>query len=461
MTPSGKSLPKRLLILPPIIVGIAVLAWQVTGRQGPQQAEPSEVPRPVRVISPQPVAVVPRALGYGYVQPGAVWEAVAEVSGKVVYRHPDLERGRILAAGTEMLRIDETDYQLALAQIESNLESVSAQLAELDLREANTRSSLEIERRRTALASEELERKRALLLKGNASQASVDQAESDLLAQRQRLQDLENALNLIPAERRVLKASYALSDSQRKEAERDLERTTIRLPFDARIADVKVEATQFVSVGQQLVVADSIDVAEVSAQMAINHIRPLIRPAAGDSGSSIDIFEAGPRAWGLTAIVRLLLDEDPVVWEARIDRISDAIDPQTRTVGVIVAVDEPYRRARPGERPPLVKNMYVEVELRAPPLPERIVVPRVAVHRGPDGDRIYLADADDRLAIRRVKLQLVQSDFVVVGEGLSPGERVVISDLIPAIEGMLLSPSEDAELAARLVLQAGGATDLK
>jgi multidrug efflux pump subunit AcrA (membrane-fusion protein) len=163
----------------------------------------------------------------------------------------------------------------------------------------------------------------------------------------------------------------------------------------------------------------------------------------------------------MTAEVRLKIDGLPVTWEARIDRISDSIDPQTRSVGVIVAVDEPYRQATPGVRPPLVKNMYVEVELRAPLRREKIVVPRVAVHRTPDGDRVYIADAEDRLAVHPVTLGVLQSDFVVIEMGLAGGERIVVSDLIPAIEGMLLAPREDAALADRLRREASGATTVK
>ena len=38
---------------------------------------------------------------------------------------------------------------------------------------------------------------------------------------------------------------------------------------------------------------------------------------------------------------------------------------------------------------------------------------------------------------------LIQPEFVVIEEGLEAGERVVISDLVPAIEGMLLKPLPD------------------
>jgi multidrug efflux pump subunit AcrA (membrane-fusion protein) len=462
MAGSGKGRLKVLLIAPPVAIGIAVLAWQLSQRQLPEQGEPSEVAKPVRVIEARPVDFVPRALGYGFVQPGSVWEAVAQVSGKIVYRHPDLERGRLLAAGSELLRIDPANYELAVARIEANADAVRAGLEELEVRRANTKSSLEIARRTLALAEQDLARKRTLLAKANVSQTAVDEAESGVLQERRQIQDLQNQLNLLPAERRVLEANLRLNQAQLEEARLDLERTVIRLPFEARIAEVLAEATQFVSAGQKLAVADSIDVAEITAQIALNHMRPLVPAGLDLSSLSADEISALPRRWGFSAEARLVAGDFTASWQARFDRISDMVDPQTRTLGLVVAVDEPYRSAIPGRRPPLTKNMYLEVEIRAAPQPGRIAVPRVALHRGPDGgDVIYLAGAEDRLEFRPVVPGPMQSDFAIVDEGLAGGERVVVSDLIPAIEGMLLAPRADDGLAARLAAQAGGAGELR
>ena len=462
MSDGAKTWVRRLAILPPLALGVAALVWQLQNRAAPQQAEPREIARAVRVIEVQPTRFVPRALGYGYVQPGSVWEAVAEVAGKIVFRHPELERGRLMAAGAEILRIDPADYELAIARLEAELESVEAERAELAARRANTQSSLEIERRALALAGEDLARKRKLLGRGNASQATVDKSESGFLAQRQRVQERENTLNLLPAERRLLNAKRALRDAQLKGARLDLERTAIRLPFDARIAEVTVEATQFVNVGQTLAVADSIDVAEIAAQLAIGQVAPLIRGHADLSALSTEQLSRLPGQFGLSAEVRLRSGEVSATWDARFDRLSETIDPQTRTVGLIVVVEQPYRKAIPGTRPPLTKNMYVEVELRGPAQEDRIVVPRVAVHRGPDGGAlVYLAGPDDRLIFRPVRPGPAQSDLVVIEEGLAGGERLVASDLFPAIEGMLLEPVVDARLAARLLAEARGAARIR
>ena len=462
MSDVGKRRLRALLIAPPVVIGIAVLAWQLSGRKAPEQAEAEETARPVRIIEAAPGDFVPRALGYGYVQPGTVWEAVAQVAGKVVYRHPDLERGRLLAAGSDLLHIDPANYELAVARIEANVEAVQAELEELEVRRTNTGSSLEILRRALALAEQDLARKRKLVAKGNISQTAVDEAESAVLNERRQIQDLQNQLNVLPAEQRVLEANLALNEAQLEEARLDLERTVIRLPFEARIAEVLAEATQFVSAGQKLAVADSIDLAEITAQIALNHMRPLVPTGYDLSSLSAEEISAMPLRWGFAAKVRLVAGDFAATWDARFDRISDMVDPQTRTLGLVVAVDEPYRSAIPGQRPPLTKNMYVEVEIRGAPQAGRIAVPRVAVHRGPDGGAVvYLAGPGDRLAFRPVVLGPTQSDFVIVREGLEGGERVVVSDLVPAIEGMLLAPRLDEVLEKALAAQSSGAGELR
>jgi multidrug efflux pump subunit AcrA (membrane-fusion protein) len=96
--------------------------------------------------------------------------------------------------------------------------------------------------------------------------------------------------------------------------------------------------------------------------------------------------------------------------------------------------------------------MFVEVELRGPSIDNQIVVPRSALH----DDKAYLVEGDDRLEIRPVTTGLVQGDAVVVEEGLSAGDVLVVSDLNPALPGMLLRAVPDDDLAAELAAQAAG-----
>ena len=146
------------------------------------------------------------------------------------------------------------------------------------------------------------------------------------------------------------------------------------------------------------------------------------------------------------------LDERIIQWEARFSRMSDTIDPNTRTLGLIASVDNNYGQTVPGQRPPLVKGMFVEVELRARPIDNVIVVPRFVIV----GNRVFVADADNRLMTRDVKVGLQQGELAVITEGLNAGDRVIVSDIAPAIDGMLLKIVEDTELTARLISEASG-----
>ena len=443
---------KKLLIWVPIALGVAAVLWAVNARQGPQRIPPEERTASVRTVPAAAVDAVPRALGYGNVKPGKVWEAVAEVSGTVIFRHPELQRGAILPAGTELLRIDPADYRLAVAQIEANIRAVEAQIAVLEARAVNTRRSLAIEERSVALGRTQLERTRELLQRGAVSQSEADREERSVLAGEQVVQNLRNAATLLPAERAVQEAARDQLRAQLETARRNLSRTTIAAPFTCRIAAVNVELAQFAAKGQILVEADSLDVAEVIAQVPIGRALTLLPP--GFELPHQDPGAAMPRLSEIVdiqAVVRLRTGDVSIEWPARFSRMSDTVDPRTRTAGVIVAVDQPYRRVAAGQRPPLVKNMYVEVELRGPPRLGAVVIPRAALR----GSQVYVAGSDERLHFREVQVDFVQTNFVVLRSGLAPGERVVISDLPFAVEGMRLAAVADRAAEANLVAEAG------
>ena len=94
---------KKLLFIPPVLIGIAVLFFVASGNRTPDRKPPEERARAVRVITANPVKLVPHVTGFGSVYPGTVWSAIAQVSGEVIYVHPGLKKGSILSAGTEIV----------------------------------------------------------------------------------------------------------------------------------------------------------------------------------------------------------------------------------------------------------------------------------------------------------------------------------------------------------------------
>jgi hypothetical protein len=63
---------------------------------------------------------------------------------------------------------------------------------------------------------------------------------------------------------------------------------------------------------------------------------------------------------------------------------------------------------------------------------------------------VYLVDDEQRLRLQQVDVLFSQDDWAVIADGVEPGDRVVLSDLIPAVPDMLLDPRVDSGLTAVL-----------
>ncbi|MFP4269370.1 MAG: efflux RND transporter periplasmic adaptor subunit [Alphaproteobacteria bacterium] len=440
---------RRLLVLPPVLLGAALLAWQLQAERGPEAPVATERRVAVEVIEVAAGTLTPRAVGYGTVEPGRTWRATAEVTGRIVERHRRLERGRLLPAGTLLAAIERSDFELAAARARAEIRRGEAQIGQLEVRRDNLERSLEIQERAVRRAEADLARQRKLLERGNTSESAVDQAETELLVRREQLQNVRAELADIDPEISVAEADLEVRRAELRDTELDLERTEIFLPFDARVADVEVEEGEYVSPGTVVANFDSIERAEVDAQFALAELRPLIPGDLELGRLDIRTLAELPERLGFDVKVRLSEPRLDIEWDARFERASDRVDAQTRTLGLIVAVDDPYSIRGPGGRPPLTKGMFVEVVVEGRPLEDRLVVPLEAVRRRDQGAVLYLADADDRLVVRPITLGPVIGELAVIEAGLEAGERVVVSDLQPAIAGMRLDVGvrEDAPAA--------------
>ncbi len=435
-TPTNNSKTPRwrmLLIIPPIIIGIVVLKIGINNRATPVKAEPTEASRSVRIIEAPIVPFAPTATGYGVARPAQVWTAVAQVSGRILKLNERLRDGEILDAGTELFQIDPVDYELSLAQAE-------AELAELEVTKSNTKASLTIEQRNFNVAQRELARIRKLAKQGTASRSTADATERTMLATRSAMQNMKNTLALLPSKRAVIEAKIS-------QAKRNLANTRIKAPFTLRVANLKVEQDQFVSIGQTLFQGDAVDQVEITAQFAMSALSRLF--IGRDELPVTDVQAMTnhlPELTKFQPLVTLDMGNHIAKWQARFLRFSDNVEADTRTVGVVVAVDKPWEKIIPGQRPPLSKGMYVAVELRGPAGKLRRIIPRNALHNG----EILLVDSQQRLTKRKVTPLFTQDDVAVLRNENSETWQVVVSDLIPAVEGMLLKPQLDKALNTRL-----------
>ena len=445
---------KPLLIIPAILIGLGIFIYQKKNSSKPVQMPIKERVTAVRTIHVPKTTVFPFAMATGYVQPGQVWQAIAQVGGKVVALHPRLKQGVLINADEILVKLDPSDYELAIAYAETEIESANIQLAQVDVHEGNDKASLAIERQALKIAKDELQRKQKLLDFGSLSPSDVEKEQRNVLVQQQRVQALLNSINLYPVDRRRLKTDLAKLEIQLATAKLNLERTTIRMPFNGRIASVQIEYQQFVGPGSVMVIADSIDTAEILVQMPMARLANLVQSDVVVNAENADYAEIG-KLIGLSASVQLQQNDDLIEWNAKVARVGHELDPRTRTVDIIIEVDKPYGHIQPGKRPPLVKGLFVDVRLSGRPQMESIVVPLSALQ-----DRqVYIVNTENRLQRRNVIPGIRGSDYVIVKEGLEPDERIVISDLVPAIEGMLLVPVDDTKALAQLLSFVGGGID--
>lgn len=426
----------------PVLLSAAVLISILQSRQPPERAAVTERVKSVRVITVEPVDFIPTVTGFGIVEPLRNWEAIAQVPGRVEFVHPKLKVGTVIPADTEIVRIAQEDYRFAVQEENANLGAENAKLKELTVRAANTELSLEIERRSLRIKQEEVTRQRNLVERGISSQSTLDNVERDFLQQSLKVQELENSIRLFPAELEHQEARIAVASARLETAKLELERTRIKTPFTGRISEMVVEATQFVASGSKLAALGDVSAAEIAAQIPQDQFAEFIALAFPkdlhlDLGGQPDIEEV---LEGLQweAYVEIDSGTFEARWPARVLRTSATIDADSRTIGVFVMVDNPYRDVRPGVRPPLVKGMFVRVVLRSEALHRQRVVPRTAVHEG----RVFVANSQDRLEIREVKVLAFQGAEALIESGLEWGDRVVVSDIAPVIENMLLRPLE-------------------
>ncbi|MCF7503910.1 MULTISPECIES: HlyD family secretion protein [Vibrio] len=434
---------KKLLFFPALAVGIIGLVAAINLKPDLPTKPAGDRARLVETVSLEQQLIAPLAVGFGKVVPKVEWKAISEVTGQIVYRHPDLEKGQVIPAGTEVLKIDPLDYELKLIQAEADLKSSQTSLAKLNQEEDNLNQTLKIEKNRLVISNKELQRKQDLRKKGLTSQSDVDLQQQSALSQQKLVLDIANQITLMPDEKRVAEAVIKVNVSKVKEAQRSLDKTTITLPRAMRIAQVDIEQNQVVNLQQEMFVAHGINIMEVEAQLSIHDMQTLAssftqfpRDAAG-----IPTPDQAP----IKASVQLNSGSLNLTWPAKVARISETVDENQATAGIILEIAQDYSQLQPDSATPLVNGMFVKAEIEGVAnlswvLPER------ALH----GDKIYLMDDNSRLQMVNVEVLYRRDNQVVVNGDLQTGDKLILNDLLPAIEGMLLkeSNSQKAELVS-------------
>ncbi|NQU66222.1 MAG: hypothetical protein HQ517_18330 [SAR324 cluster bacterium] len=444
---------KVLMITIPVVLGIDVFLIMSKSKKPPQHKEVvSDIPT-VRVMEVKPIDIVPRAVGYGTSRPVKTWNAIAQVSGKIIRTHPRLQKGSIIRQGEELLRIDPTVYRINLAKIKANTQNYKVQIQQLNVEKDNNHKLLELQKADLNIKIKEVNTQKKLYKKNIISKIEYESQLRGLISQQVQVQNIQNALNLVPVKLDLLRTQLDQAKSDQESANLQLSYTTVNAPFDIQVVEVSNKISEFVQTGKAILEANDISETEVEAQFIMSALKPIFLSVM-DKARSVDVAISIGEALGIKAKVKLASNPGgPMEWPASFNRRSDTLDQETRTIGLIVVVKNNIdAQGKRGERF-LFTGAYCEVELQGEIQKNLIAIPRSALH---PKNIVLLMDSEQKLVKKQIEVLYTLSDLVVVKNGIAIGETIILSDIIPAVEGMKVDPVTDHKLIEKLLIDARG-----
>lgn len=373
----------RKFIIPATVVLISVLGAVTLLATSPQLMPSSSQPVPTTVrtleVTPAPMQLMVHSQGTA--EPSTESNLIPEVSGRVVRKSPSLVAGGYFEQGDVLLELDAEDYRNTVDRARSTLTRADAEYAH---------------------ARYEFQRHKEL--------------ESRQLVSRSLM---ENTLRSF----RVAEAARNDSRVALEQAQRDLTRTKIFAPFTGLVRTEQVDIGQFVSRGASIATIYATDFIEVRLPLADRQLAFLDVPIGVHGQFPSD---ARPR-------VELSANYAgrKYTWHGEIVRTEAEIDMKSRMVHVIARVDNAAQET------PLAVGLYVEAAIVGALAEDIIVLPRNALRTG---NQVLIVDHENKLRFRDVTPLRLYRDEVLIQSGLEAGERVCISPIQTAIDGMLVDP---------------------
>jgi RND family efflux transporter MFP subunit len=371
----------KQIILPLIILAIGGLFYWVFASMKTPPEEKIQVDI-TPVVAVENISVAPLTLqvdSYGIVKPKYETQLVAQVSGQIMELSEIFVRGGFVKEGQLLARIDPNDYEAALIEAQANL--------------ASARASLQKERAQGKVAEREW-------------QKITHSSPTDLSLRKPQL--AQELARVKAAQAAVLRT------------ERNVERTEVKAPFDAMIAERHIGLGSFVSTGTAIGKLLSTAVAEVRLPVADSQLRFLLNQGKNAKVNLLGSF-AGKEQ----------------VWQAIISRSEGVIDDKSRMTYLVAEVQDPYRLASISDVNPLRFGSYVQAKILGVELPKASLLPSYLVVNGTVG----LLNNDLTLHYVKVDIARQQGSQVIVANGLVDGDQLIVSALDSPVEGMKLSLS--------------------
>jgi membrane fusion protein (multidrug efflux system) len=231
-------------------------------------------------------------------------------------------------------------------------------------------------------------------------------------------QDLDAAV----ARERADAASVEAGKAQVKQAQLNLDYTTIRAPREGNISKALIKSGGLVNASTTLLTTlYSVDPMYVSFTISESDLITLKSQigarAANDSRPSARIR---------------LIDGSDYKYPGKLSFVDAAVDPRNGTLQVRLTVPNPESALRPGQ--------FTRVVVPVRQIPDAIVVPQKAVQELQGKHSVFVVGPDDKVQYRDIRAASRVGNNWLVEAGLKPGELVVIDGLTKLKPGSPVKP---------------------
>ena len=356
-----------------------------------------------------------RIVGYGSVRPRIQLSICPEISGKVIWKSDKFFSGLHVRGGKNadvLFKIDPVKFELAIESAQKQIALMETQLKSLRQEEKNLRAIEAIESDSLKLAKKHFDRTAKLLKRGATTDNELEVSEAAWLTSKKMLRNTRNQLAMIPQRRQQLQVELQSAGVKLRQAELDLSYTTVSSPLTGRVIDCRIQAGQYVRVGEVCGQLYGTDVMEVPISIPAGDLQWIDRDSASKEA--------------IAARVICTAAGENVQWDG-LGRIESGLEARTRTAGIVITVDN-KRQTK------LDINMYCKVIVEGIIVPKAFILPRGAIL--PDGF-VYVV-RKGKLAKQKISIARFTDDkaMILSNNGINEGDRVVTSVIPKPVIGM-------------------------
>lgn len=346
----------------------------------------------VEVIKVSRGNFTPTVVATGTVQAAKDVILSPQVEGQVIRISENFIPGSFVKKGEVLLQINPADYRNTLLLRQSDLELAKSNLSIEMGRQDVARKDFEL------IGQEMSEDNKALVL---------------------REPQLESA-----------KANVEAAEAAVNQAQLNLQRTTIRAPFDAHVISRNTNVGAQLAPGAEIGRLVGMDEYWVVANVPMGKVNWLTFSEEGsETGSTVKIYS---KNWS-----------DGQHREGTLFRLVGALDAQTRLARVLISVPDPLvRKASMDTIPPLMIGAFVESHIEAREIEDVVLLNRDHLRQ----DETVWVMEDGKLQIRKVKIAFQDPEYAYIREGLSDSDWVITTDLSTVVEGSELRMEGEGSL---------------